>query len=287
MSAEMVRVRFGGPNGPEYREMPRSEVPAGYTPVRMVGIGECYVDMSTYRASPGFRHPPFPDAAKERIVRIHQVVEQYSSHTFEQFEEGFRKDMHPWREIALWELIVDAHQRFTSHLTGEDQLTSQKKEDIFKAIMWMSNHFPDHGRVRLGATASLTAKRANEIFDWMCSNERASLLKERRQTLRELLCNSLPGPETVSIHALFGEECKPNEAASFIPEELIAAAEVILGVDVNTGKIAIFSGRKLLESCEASGQGIEARVLHVEMDFDTTEPEKLAALVKVVKGEHD
>jgi thymidine kinase len=94
--------------------------------------------------------------------------------------------------------------------------------------------------------------------------------------------------KTISIHALFAaDSIKPNESLNVHPRELMASADVILGVDVISQDEALFFGRRTLEQVAAGTESREVSVLKVELDMDTDEVERLAALVQVVKGHHD
>ena len=94
--------------------------------------------------------------------------------------------------------------------------------------------------------------------------------------------------KTISIHALFAaDSINPNESLDVHPRELVASADVILGVDVISQHEALFFGRRTLEQVAADTQSRKVSVLKVELDMDTDEVERLAALVQVVKGHHD
>jgi hypothetical protein len=71
------------------------------------------------------------------------------------------------------------------------------------------------------------------------------------------------------------------------PERLAAAAQVVVAVDVMTGDQLLVYGEVALFPTEFLGRSAEFRVLAVELDFDTDEVDALAALVEVVKGDHD
>jgi hypothetical protein len=71
------------------------------------------------------------------------------------------------------------------------------------------------------------------------------------------------------------------------PHRLVAAAQVVLVVDVMTGDQLLVFGEVALFPTEFCGRAAVYRVLAVELDFDTDEVDTLAALVEVVKGDHD
>ena len=71
------------------------------------------------------------------------------------------------------------------------------------------------------------------------------------------------------------------------PEGLVAAAQVVVAVDVMTGDQLVVYGEVALFPTEFLGGSAVLRVLAVELDFDTGEVDTLAALVEAVKGDHD
>lgn len=92
----------------------------------------------------------------------------------------------------------------------------------------------------------------------------------------------------ISIDALFDTDgINPNESGNVDPRELMASADVIVGVDVMSGHETLFFGRRTLEQVAAGTESRKVSVLKVEFDMDTDELERLAALVQVVKGHHE
>jgi hypothetical protein len=89
-----------------------------------------------------------------------------------------------------------------------------------------------------------------------------------------------PGLRGVPFHGLLGWGFGD-------PERLVAAAQVVLAVDVMTGDQLLVYGEVALFPTEFCGRSGVYRVLTVELDFDTDEADTLAALVEVVKGDHD
>jgi hypothetical protein len=71
------------------------------------------------------------------------------------------------------------------------------------------------------------------------------------------------------------------------PDELVDHAEVVLAVDVMTRRELVVYGEVALFPVELAGQVADLVVLAVELDLDTPEVEALAALVELVKGDHD
>jgi hypothetical protein len=71
------------------------------------------------------------------------------------------------------------------------------------------------------------------------------------------------------------------------PERLVAAADLVVAVDVMTHEELLVYGEVALFPVEFASRTVVFRVLAVELDLETAEVDALAALVEVVKGDHD
>ncbi len=90
-------------------------------------------------------------------------------------------------------------------------------------------------------------------------------------------------PSVIPIAALFGEETEPNLSCD--PRPKLAAAEIIMGVDVMSGREFLLYGREALQAFVDSGTPEQAfSTLRIGLDQETDELEKICALVEVVKG---
>jgi hypothetical protein len=90
----------------------------------------------------------------------------------------------------------------------------------------------------------------------------------------------------IPFEALFAADgINPNPECDPRPE--LHRADVILGVDVMSGREFLVYGRKALEEIVATGETREHAVVRIGIDQETDQLEKLSALVQVVKGSHD
>ena len=71
------------------------------------------------------------------------------------------------------------------------------------------------------------------------------------------------------------------------PAGLVAAADLVVAVDVMTRRQLVVYGEVALFPTEFGGRSATFLVLAVEVDFDTEEVDALAALVESVRGDHD
>ena len=88
------------------------------------------------------------------------------------------------------------------------------------------------------------------------------------------------GLHPVPFHALMGW-------AFGDPDALVGRAQLVLAVDVMTRQELLVYGQAAMFPVEFAGAAADLAVLAVELDLDTPEVDALAALVELVKGDHD
>ena len=88
------------------------------------------------------------------------------------------------------------------------------------------------------------------------------------------------GLDPVPFHALMGWGFGD-------PDALVGRADVVVAVDVMTREELLVYGQAALFPVEFAGRTADLAVLAVELDLDTPEVDALAALVELVRGDHD
>jgi hypothetical protein len=88
------------------------------------------------------------------------------------------------------------------------------------------------------------------------------------------------GLDPVPFHALMGWGFGD-------PDALVGRADVVLAVDVMGSDELLVYGQAALFPVEFEGRTADLAVLAVGLDLDTPEVDALAALVELVKGDHD
>jgi hypothetical protein len=298
MSSEQVRILVKLDPEIEFNTVPANEVPADHVPVHLVDLGDFYASpelLGTMSTRAEHKHPEFPSEVRESIRRFERVFDQVHPQTVEQWEDGFRRDRHSWGEIALWDWWADTVERFTTHLTGTDATTQEKRKEITGLVLSLSR-MPSaecdavaEGKTTLSGFRTLSTKRIREIVTWMFSDERATEKNARREQYRKLIQGKdLPGPNRIAIDALFDVSgIGLNRDADFSPTDLINAADVILGVSREDDHEFVLYGKDLLERIAMTGNEEPGNVLRIEMDQETHDLERVVALVEVLKGHHD
>jgi hypothetical protein len=301
MSEELVRV-LTDPKNDVYETVPISQVPPGYVRVHIRDRGEFYIDAAVLSPTPEYQHPPFaPDVCAELGKQHAALARAGWEKTLDEWFDGFRYDRTPWREMAYWECVVAAVDRFTAHLPEDDDASASERRDVLGLV---SNVAGDPSRVEsharsggeFGPVGSLTGKRVTAIINWLLSDEavavRRRALAKYRELLRERIAEVLP--ERVSLHALLDEGGeRPNRDADFDPVEVIATADIVFGEDVaDPSKRCVVYGKERLARLTAGAVDGKVniagvRIVWVEIDIDTDEYDQLIEVVTAIKGSED
>ena len=126
---------------------------------RMQETGEEVWVESAQLANPReLRHPPFPAGVRAKVSQILDTFKEVHPLTLAEWEDGFRHDMHPEREIAIWLHLRECYL----HFTGGRPLTLDQKRDIFEVIVLASFN----GSAVAGETVrcpTLSRRRVREI----------------------------------------------------------------------------------------------------------------------------
>jgi hypothetical protein len=264
--------------------------PPNYIKMFFQERGEFYISprlMSHLMAKQGLAqhlHPEFPPELRQRMEHFSRVFRDVYQRSPEEWELGFREDRHPWREIALWDLIADGFRKFTGHIRGRTPGDLRAMRDVLQVILSLTNNgpsFPPRGR------GAVSERRAREIAAWVFGDRHKQTQADAARYRTMIAGDVLHGPDRVAIHALVDEEGRLNRSADFDPWDLIESAGVILGVNVSDGHEFLVYGRDLLESVARGGEEREVRVLRVELDQETDELDMLVAIIESIRGRHD
>ncbi len=122
-----------------YTEVSESELAPGMVRASVDGReGDVWIDPSLLKQSE-YRHPPFEGDLRDQILSIQASFPSVYEKTFEFWQDGFRRDQNPDREIAVWHHIADVYGR---HAAGKPQ---SYREELFSLLLTCSNS--DHQRI--------------------------------------------------------------------------------------------------------------------------------------------
>lgn len=217
-----------------------------------------------------FRHPPFDKTTRGNLRRIMGVFKEVRSLNLKQWEEGFRRDMHPQQQILAWLHMANVYEDITSQF----ELTLPQKTELFKILIICST--TEYEKISLVTSpqfldANITDKAIQTFYGQPELRRQASLKP----------AVEYPDPS--------GNTPRPVENLRDLPErekelEMLKAADVIFGVDSSTGQSGIFFGRPLLEKISATGEAMELRSLSYLYDSRTDQLELLVLAIIATKG---
>lgn len=119
-------------------QIPRRELSPGVIEVQIQGIeGLVWVLPDQLQQGP-IRHEPFSDEIRDYLTRIRTAFFEHRNLSIDEWEDGFRRDASPEREIALWSHAADVYVQFTS-----DEPLHDRRVDVYRCIVACMTTSPD------------------------------------------------------------------------------------------------------------------------------------------------
>src|SRR5262245_24141509 len=108
----------------------------------------------------GYRHPPFGPAYRPFFEGLSRALGEVYPCPPEEWEDGFRHDLHPESEMAIWRDIA----RLYADFTRGKKMTLARKHDIFMVLLGCASAGPELGlrHVNLTALSRPEARRLAE-----------------------------------------------------------------------------------------------------------------------------
>ena len=116
------------------------------------------LDPQTLRLGP-IRHESLSDELLVRIRHIHSVFADIDGMTLEKRESLFQRDVHPEREVAIWQCMADAFERFCR----SRELSNEAKRDVFSLVLMRSMATEEEALERVNRTV-LTEGEARNVL---------------------------------------------------------------------------------------------------------------------------
>ncbi len=110
--------------------IPAAELPPGAIQVRLQHSEEIVWAMPDQLSAGPIRHPEFDEDVRNYIRRIQAVFAEHRPLSFEEWEEGFRRDMNPAQEIAIWVRAAEVYTTF-----AERDTDAARRQDIFRCVV--------------------------------------------------------------------------------------------------------------------------------------------------------
>ena len=115
----------------ELRWVAAQALPTGLLQVQVTGIDHpVWVDPAKLKQG-GLRHPPFEPEVREVFTQLKLALDEVYPRTIDEWEDGFRRDSDPEREIAIWMHIANVYQAVTS----KRPFSLTARHDILKVLL--------------------------------------------------------------------------------------------------------------------------------------------------------
>ncbi len=118
--------------------IPASELHSGAIQIRLQGSDEVIWALAEQLHQGEIKHPEFDEGIREYVRRIQAAFAEHRSLSFEEWEEGFRRDANPEKEIALWTHAANVYTAFAGNEPAAD-----RRKDIYRCIMTCLTTGPD------------------------------------------------------------------------------------------------------------------------------------------------
>lgn len=146
--------------------LPARELSTHMVEAQVDGIeGTVWVDVRELR--PGqYQHPPFTEEVRDILREIKEAVDEFYCLSMEQWEDGFRRDAHPEREIAAWYYLATLYR----NLTSSRELSLQQRRDYFKLLVTCLNSPREHV-LHVFSPDAISVAEANDVMDQFYKSE--------------------------------------------------------------------------------------------------------------------
>lgn len=84
------------------------------------------------------RHPPFDEQVRAYIRKIQAAFAEHRPLSLEEWEDGFRRDLNPPEEIAIWSYAADVYRAFSAN-----EISLQRRKDVYRVIVACLTSSPD------------------------------------------------------------------------------------------------------------------------------------------------
>jgi hypothetical protein len=103
------------------------------------------------------RHDELPSDLVDRVKNFKEVLGDVEPSSLEGTIENFQRDMHPEREVEVWERIARAYK---DYITKHAIVEFQSRSDVFGVLLTIANCGDDFSHFR-----SLTAEQIAELME--------------------------------------------------------------------------------------------------------------------------
>ncbi len=121
------------------KDIPTSELAPGMSYVLAGGSDQpVWLDGSRFVQGP-HRHPPFSGEDRAQILFLQESLSDVHPMSFDAWEDGFRRDLNPDQEIAVWVRAARCLQNFAPHQGA----SPEKRQEAFTILVACMNGTPE------------------------------------------------------------------------------------------------------------------------------------------------
>lgn len=110
--------------------IPASELRPHAIQVQLQGSDELVWALPEQLRQGEIRHAEFNDDVRDDIRRIQAAFAEHRALSFEKWEEDFRRDSNPEREIALWLHAADVYAAFAT-----DEMDATRRKEMYRCVV--------------------------------------------------------------------------------------------------------------------------------------------------------
>jgi hypothetical protein len=136
----------------------------GADDVRIQMEGKIYWANRSQLKEGSLRHPPFEGERKQNIISIMNSLQEVWQMSYDEWEDGFRRDSHPDKEIVFWMRLADMYCEFSASKNGIEE-----KKEIFSLLTACSRSEKDIVLQQITLN-KLSTTEAKEIIDYFYGN---------------------------------------------------------------------------------------------------------------------
>lgn len=119
-------------------QIPASELRAGAIQIRLQGSEQVVWAIADQLQAGNVKHSEFDEETRDLIRQIQKAFAEQRPLSLEEWEDGFRRDANPNREIALWTHAANVFVAFTA---GEP--SGDRRRDVYRCIVACLTTGPD------------------------------------------------------------------------------------------------------------------------------------------------
>lgn len=110
--------------------IPASELRSGAIQVQLEGSDELVWALPEELQPGEIKHAEFDEGVRDYIRQIQTAFAEHRELSFEEWEEGFRRDAKPEQEIAFWSYAADIYTAVTAA-----ESSPERRRDVYRCIV--------------------------------------------------------------------------------------------------------------------------------------------------------